>query len=241
MEALDGLVLRDRALPPLDSPLERTRVGHELVDALAELHAVDPAAAELTDRTDGGGYLQRQVALWSSQWERNQTRTIPALDQVARKLRSTIPTSPRVSIIHGDYKLDNVLFAREAPARLKAILDWEMATIGDPLADVGYLTATWVNPGESPERLAGLSSATSETGFPRRRELAERYAKYTDLGLEQLAWYQALALWKLAILLETGYRRYLAGTTSDEFLGTLKHGVPTIAEQALAAVAGSLV
>jgi aminoglycoside phosphotransferase (APT) family kinase protein len=242
MEALDGLVLRGDSPAPLDSPPERRRAGEELVDALAELHAVDATASGAGDPAGGEGYLRRQLALWSAQWERRASpRRVAAVDDLARDLRRTLPRPPsRFSVVHGDYKLDNVLYAPTAPYGLIAILDWEMATIGDPLADLGYLTATWIDPDEDPARAAGLSSVTAWPGFPSRHALADRYADATGLPLDQLAWYQALALWKLAILLESSYQRFLAGTATDPFFATLEEGVPRIAEQALDARAGAL-
>jgi aminoglycoside phosphotransferase (APT) family kinase protein len=239
MEALDGVVLRDEAVAPLDTPAERNRGGENLVDALAELHAVDPVRIGLGDEARGRRYVERQVALWSGQWEKNQTRRIAALDEVTRQLRRDLPVTQRVAVVHGDYKLDNVMFARDTPARVIAILDWEMATIGDPLADVGFLSATWIDAGEEPNRLGGLCRATMQPGFPTRRQLVARYAQHTELDLEQLSAYQAMALWKLAILLEGSYRRYLAGTASDPFFVTLDTVVPLIAEQALAALQGA--
>ena len=241
MEALEGLVLRDVTPAPLDAPQEHGRAATELVDALVELHAVPARDAGMGRPGRGATYLERQLALWAGQWTRlRRTRDIPALDEVARRLGATRPESPRVAIVHGDYKLDNVLFAPSAPAHLVAILDWEMATLGDPLADVGYLTATWVDPGEPVDRIGGLSSVTAQAGFPSRRALAERYAAASGLSLDALSWYQALALWKLAILLEASYQRLLAGTTSDTFFATLEEGVPRIAEQALGAAEGAL-
>lgn len=241
MEALEGLVLRDVTPPPLDTPQEHAHAATELVDALVELHALPARDAGMGRPARGTTYLERQLALWSGQWTRlRRARDVPALDEVARRLAATRPKSPRVAIVHGDYKLDNVLFAPSAPAHLVAILDWEMATLGDPLADVGYLTATWVDPGEPPDRIGGLCAVTAQAGFPTRRELAERYAAASGLVLDALSWYQALALWKLAILLEASYQRHLAGTTSDEFFATLEQGVPRIAEQALGAADGAL-
>jgi aminoglycoside phosphotransferase (APT) family kinase protein len=221
MEALDGLALRDRVPSSFDTPEDRRRIG-------------------LGDTTHGERYLERQVNLWAQQWARNQTREIRAVDEVTRLLQVAIPVSHRVAIVHGDYKLDNVLFTRGAPPTLMAILDWEMATIGDPLADLGYLTGTWINPGESSDRLLGLSAVTAQPGFPGRRELAARYAARSGLPLDDLAWYQALALWKLSILLEASYRRFLTGTTSDAFFSELELGIPKIAEHALDAALGGL-
>ena len=241
MEALDGLVIKADTPPPLGTPEQRARVGDELVDSLVELHAVDIDVAKIGSRASGASYLERQIALWSGQLDqRKLVREIPALTALTQHLSSQIPVSPTVSIVHGDFKLDNMFFSPAAPARLIAILDWEMATLGDPLADLGFLTATWTEPGESPDRTAGLSSATAQPGFPTRSELASRYAELSGASLDQLAWYQGFALWKIAILLEASYQRFLAGTAEDAFFPTLEQGVPQIAEQALDAAAGSL-
>lgn len=241
MEALDGVVVSDRVPEALDGAQHRRQLGQELVEAIVELQGVDLGSLGLGDPAAGRTYLARQLRLWEDQWTRNRTRPIPALEEVAACLRSEIPATDRVTLVHGDYKLDNVLFCSRAPVRLLAILDWEMATLGDPLADIGYLTATWNDPGESSDRLHGLSSVTTLPGFSSRRELADEFARRTGADLERLSWYQALALWKLAILLEVGYRRFLAGTTSDRFLGTLETGVPKIAAAAAQAAAGELV
>jgi aminoglycoside phosphotransferase (APT) family kinase protein len=240
MEALDGVALRDQVPVSFDTPAARRRIGEQLVDALHELHEIDASGLGLGDTTHGERYLERQVSLWAEQWTRNQTREIRAVDEVTRLLRATIPVSHRVAVVHGDYKLDNVLFARPGPPTLVAILDWEMATLGDPLADLGYLTGTWIDPGEGPDRLLGLGAVTAQPGFSSRRELAARYADRSGLPLGDLAWYQALALWKLAILLEASYRRFLTGTTSDAFFGELERGTPKIAEHALEAARGGL-
>jgi aminoglycoside phosphotransferase (APT) family kinase protein len=137
------------------------------------------------------------------------------------------------TFVHGDYRLGNTVFAREAPARLVSILDWELATVGDPLADLGYLTATWVEPGYTPGPLA-LSPVTAGTGFLRRDELAARYEGATGRGLTQLPWYRALALWKAAIFLEGNYRRWREGQSDDPYYETMDEGVPILADLALA-------
>jgi len=241
MEALDGVALRDQLPPQLDCAAGRARIGDELIDALIELHSVEPHELRLGDPATGRNYLVRQIELWRNQWERNRTRPVPALDEVTERLRKSVPVPQRLAVVHGDYKLDNVLFTVTPTIRLQAILDWEMATVGDPLADLGFLTATWNDPGDPPDRLNGLSTASINPGFPTRRELAARYRAQSGLDLTALAWYQALALWKLAILLEASYTRFLAGTTADRFLGTLESGIPRIADAAMAAAKGVLV
>jgi aminoglycoside phosphotransferase (APT) family kinase protein len=240
MERVDGIVADPETPPPLDNPADRKRIGEEMVDTLLELHRVDwRRSPELSRIGRAHGYLNRQVRLWGEQWRRQGTREISALDEVGTRLEAAIPESPAATIVHGDYKLDNVSLAPDSPARIVAVLDWEMATIGDPLADLGFFTATWLQ-GEDPERLLGLSRASAEDGFPTRSELVERYAAGADYAVDNLPWYQALALWKLAILLEGSYRRFQAGTTDDPFFECLEDGVPQLAEQALAALDGSL-
>jgi aminoglycoside phosphotransferase (APT) family kinase protein len=238
MERVDGVVA-DAATPsPLDNPTDRRRIGDELIDTLLELHRVDwRGSNELSRIGRADGYLTRQVKLWASQWRRQRTREIEVVERVGERLRWSIPESPPATLVHGDYKLDNVALAPLSPARIVAVLDWEMATIGDPLADLGFLTATWLQ-GDDPERLLGLSRAAAEPGYPTRSELIERYATASGLAVERLSWYQALALWKLAILLEGSYRRFKAGTTDDPFFARLERGVPSLAEQAAEALDG---
>ena len=234
MELLDGVVL-DAELPPgLDTPDEHRRIGIELVDALVELHAVPPP--EGLGRTDG--YLERQLRRFSGLWELTRTRELPLVEEVHRRLEETLPESPPATIVHGDYRLGNTMYAPGAPARLLAILDWELATVGDPLADVGYLTATWTEPGV-PSPL-GVSTVTGRPGFATKAELVAHYEEASGRRVERLAWYQALALWKASIFLEGNYRRFLAGTTDDAYYATLDTGVPALVEAAweLARAAG---
>jgi aminoglycoside phosphotransferase (APT) family kinase protein len=132
-------------------------------------------------------------------------------------------------LVHGDYRLGNTIFATTAPAQLTAALDWEMATLGDPLADLGYLTATWAVPGDADGPLLGLTPVTALPGFPSRAELVARYEARTGRAATHLGWYQGLALWKAAIFLEGSYRRLLNGTTHDPFFETLVTGVPELA------------
>ena len=226
MDVVDGVVFHDELPLALDTPAERGRIGAELVDALAELHAVPPPEGL------GGptGYLERQLRRFAGLWELTRTRELPLVEEVHRRLEATRPESPPATIVHGDYRLGNTMYAADAPARLLAILDWELATVGDPLADVGYLTATWTEPG-SPSPL-GVSPVTARAGFATRAELVARYEEVSGRRVERLAWYQALALWKASIFLEGNYRRFLAGTTDDPYYAKLDKGVPALAEAA---------
>jgi aminoglycoside phosphotransferase (APT) family kinase protein len=227
MEFVDGAVLTDVLPESLDTADEQRRIGEELIDALVELHALNPAAIGRPT-----GYLDRQLRRFTGLWEHSKTRELATLDEVTRRLAANIPESGVATFVHGDYRLGNTVFAHEAPATLATILDWELATVGDPLADLGYLTATWVAPDYSPGPLA-LSPVTAGAGFMRRDELADRYERATGRVLTQLPWYRALALWKAAIFLEGNYRRWQQGLSDDPYYETMDEGVPTLAELAL--------
>ena len=235
MELIEGDVITTAVPDAIDTPSERRRIGEELVDALAELHAVDWQACGLEGYGKPTGYLERQLRRFGGLWEHNRTRELPVLDRVTEWLAAEVPdadpTHP-ASIVHGDYRLGNTMFGRGAPARLVAIFDWELATIGDPLADLGYLTATYAQPGESEGALFALGAVTARPGFPTRAELVARYEERTGRSLGDLRWYRALALWKSAIFLEGSYKRLLSGTTDDPFFELLDEGVPELAERA---------
>jgi aminoglycoside phosphotransferase (APT) family kinase protein len=236
MEHLPGHAIRDAVPAALDGPDTRVAIAGELVDRLVDLHAVPWRETAFPVRGDGTGYLARQLALWRAQWDGIDGRAVPGIPEAHALLVADLPASPAPTIVHGDYKIDNVLFGVAPPARIVAILDWEMATVGDPLADLGFLAASWLDPGESPDRLLGLGSATAEPGFPDRRWLVDRYADRSGRDVSAVDWYRALALWKLAVLLEGSYQRYLRGTDDDPFFATLRDGVPHLADQALAAL-----
>ena len=235
MEKVEGIVIRDRLPAFLDEP-QRRRVGDELVDALAELHAVDWRAVGLEGWGKPTGYLERQLRRWSGQLElaTRFTRPLPDLEEAGRWLAERLPESGPATIVHGDYKLDNVVLALEAPARVVAILDWEMSTIGDPLADLGYLLSFWREPGDPTDPV--LSEEMEHTrlpGFATRGELLDRYHRRSRRDVEDITWYVVLAVWKLAILLEGSYARHLAGATDDPFFAELERGVPALARRAL--------
>ena len=151
------------------------------------------------------------------------------LDQVAAWLSEHVPESAEATIVHGDYRLGNTMFAGP---RLVAIFDWELATIGDPLADLGYLVATWAQPGDEHDTISALAAVTGQPGFPTREELVARYEERTGRSMSDVRWYTVLALWKSAVFLEGSYKRRLAGTTEDPFFDRLERGVPEIAERA---------
>ena len=177
-----------------------------------EIHAVDWRACGLEGYGKPTGYLERQLRRFGGLWEHNRTRELPVLDRVTAWLGEHLPESGEATIVHGDYRLGNTMFAPGAPPRLIAIFDWELATIGDPLADVGYLVATWTQPGDGEDALFGLGAVTRRPGFPTRDELIARYEERSGRSMSDVRWYMTLALWKSAVFLEGSYKRRLAGT-----------------------------
>lgn len=232
MEELDGVVIRDDLPPSLDTLVQRQHLGEELLRELVRLHAVDWEACDLRIG-EPTGYLERQLRRWRALWEVNATRDLPLCVELGEQLGATLPESPAATLVHGDYRLGNVMLANRAPARVVGILDWEMATIGDPLADLGYLTATWSEPG-APEHPLLLTPVTRRPGFPTRARLIARYAEQTGRDISKIGWYQAFALWKAAVFCEATYRRYLHGERGDRWSASLRNGVPRLLELARA-------
>ncbi|UCE85906.1 MAG: phosphotransferase family protein, partial [Deltaproteobacteria bacterium] len=178
MEFRPGVVLTER-LPDEFAPREddRRRISLALVDALVRLHAVDPDAVGLGDFGRPAGYLERQVRRWAQQWERSKTRDDARIEELIRRLRAALPRSPEPSIVHGDYRLGNMALDPADPGRVTAIFDWEMATLGDPLADLGYTLIYWAEPGDAPQPGGVEAALTSAPGFLGRDELVAEYAR----------------------------------------------------------------
>ena len=233
MERVAGKVVTSALPPALDTPAERRRCGMQLVDALVEIHAVDWRACGLDGFTrDPRAYLARQLRRFGGLWEHHATREVPAVPAVGAWLREHMPASGAPTIVHGDYRLGNAMLSASAPARVVAVFDWELATIGDPLADLGYLCALWSERDDPPLGAFELSGATRLEGFPTREELVERYASRSGRATRDIRWYRALALWKATIFMEGNYRRALAGTTDDPWLHGFGEGVVELAERA---------
>jgi aminoglycoside phosphotransferase (APT) family kinase protein len=233
MELVAGEVVTSSVPPALDTPAQRRAIGEELVDALVEVHDVDWRACGLdgfTKRPEA--YLERQLRRFGGLWEHNRTREIGAVERVGAWLRDHLPASPEATIVHGDYRLGNVMFAPDAPARVAAVFDWEMATIGDPLADLGYLCALWVQHDDPSPGMFELSGVTREDGFPTRAELVARYERRSGRAMTDIRWYRTLALWKAVVFMEGNYRRALAGSTDDPWLHGFGEGVVALAERA---------
>ncbi len=233
MERVAGEVIADSIPDALDNPEQRARVADELIEALVELHATDWTAAGLEGFGKPTGYLERQLRRFTGLWEHNRTRELPQFEEVGAWLAANIPESPAATIVHGDYRLGNTMFGADSPARLVAILDWEMATIGDPLADVGYMLMQWTEPGDTPGKF-NLNNVTLRSGFPTRAELTARYEARSGRSVQALDWYVTLALWKAVVFMEGNYKRALAGSTDDPYLKSFGEGVIEIADRAVA-------
>ena len=234
MRWLDGHVITQELPPGLESEAARHRLGLELVETLVEIHAADAATPALAAFARPGSYLERQVRRFTQLWELNQTRDLAAVDEVSRLLALQLPEPLPATVVHGDFRLGNMMVAPGDPARIVAALDWEMGAIGDPRADVGYLLATYSEPGGKASAL-GSSPVTAEPGFPSRAELVEQYVKRSGRDVEPLAWFEALALWKAAVFCEAIYGRYIRGElgAEDTRAAIFEQGVPRLAESAL--------
>jgi aminoglycoside phosphotransferase (APT) family kinase protein len=232
MERVEGHVVTSRLPPALDSDADRRRMGEELVDGLVEVHDVDWRACGLEGFGRPTGYLERQLRRFGGLWDHNRTREIPAVERVGRWLGENLPETGTATIVHGDYRLGNAMFASRAPARVVAIFDWEMATLGDPLADLGYLCTFWVQRDDPPLGIFELSGVTREHGFLTREELIARYEERSGRSMNAIRWYRTLALWKAVVFMEGNYRRAMAGTTDDPFLKSFGDGVLELAVRA---------
>lgn len=208
MDFVDGHVLRDaQSAADALTPDARARASRSLVDTMARIHAVDLETAGLSDLGRHDGYIARQLKRWYGQWQQQQTRPLPAVDRVHDELAARIPDQGPATIVHGDYRLDNCMV--DDHGDVVAVLDWEICTLGDPLADLGLLHVYWTGPGDEPSAWTG--SATSIDGFWDRSRLAERYAEVSGRDVSGLDFYVAFAFWKLACILEGVYARYLGG------------------------------
>jgi aminoglycoside phosphotransferase (APT) family kinase protein len=208
MDFVDGHVLRDAdAARQALSPEARDNASRSLVDTMARIHAVDLDAAGLSDLGRHDGYIARQLKRWYGQWQQQQTRPLPAVDRVHDALAARIPEQGPATVVHGDYRLDNCMV--DGDGEVVAVLDWEICTLGDPLADLGLLQVYWTGPGDEPSAWTG--QATTVEGFWNRQQTVERYAEVSGRDVSQLDFYVAFAFWKLACILEGVYARYLGG------------------------------
>lgn len=237
MRFVPGVVLHDAsiALRELGEP-QRRAAGESFVDVLADLHAVDVDAVGLGDLAKKADYVARQLKRWYGQYQHSKTREVPAVDRVHDTLKVMIPLQGRASVVHGDYRLGNCI-ADPKTGKICAVLDWEICTLGDPLADLGYVLATWT---QSTDPLAGTPGAPSlAPGFPSREEIVERYARRSGCDLSKIDYYVAFSQWKSACIIEGVYARYLGGALgkTDVDLDLFKERMENFAELAEQTVA----
>jgi aminoglycoside phosphotransferase (APT) family kinase protein len=233
MAHVEGEVITTDLPPGHDPGVDPARIGEELVTALAEIHALDWERTDLRSLTSAPTeYLDRQLHRFSKLWVHNRTRELPLVERVTGWLARYRPSSSHTTLVHGDFRLGNTIFTARSPAVLLAVLDWELSTIGDPLADIGYLSATWGKPDGDRDPLVRLGSVVARDGFPSRRELVDRYGELTGRSVAGVRWYEVFSLWKSAIFLEGSYARLLSGTTQDPFFQSLERGVPDLIDRA---------
>ena len=210
MEFVRGPVLRGLAeADAFPDEADRRAIGERVADTLVAIHAVDPDAIGLGELGRKEDYVARQLRRWQGQWEKSKTRELPAIDAVHERLSARIPEQGPATIVHGDYRLDNMILT--AGGEVAAVVDWELCTLGDPLADVGLLMAYWPERGAGDDVVALGMPANLAPGFPTQAEIAARYAERSGRDLSDLNFYVALGYWKLAIILEGVYARYAAG------------------------------
>lgn len=208
MAHVDGVVLHTREMAEQAFPAEvRGAIGRSFVDVLATLHAVDPDDVGLGDLSKKEAYIARQLKTWWRQYEATKTHDDAQLVEVHEWLHANIPEQGPARIVHGDYRLGNTLTG--ADGRIAAVLDWEIATLGDPLADLGYVLATWPQPGD--DTVATTSATSMAEGFPTRAEIVDRYGERTGADLSRIGYYVAWANWKTACIVQGVYRRYADG------------------------------
>jgi aminoglycoside phosphotransferase (APT) family kinase protein len=235
MERVDGVIARDRLPDGYAPPERRPALTDALVDVLADLHDVDPAAVGLAGFGRPDGYLDRQLRRWAGEWQALRPGDdLPAVDALAAELVAKVPREPSGPVVHGDYRLDNVVLHPADPTRVAAVLDWEMSTLGDPLADLGLLLVYW----QPAPGTVVTPSVTSLPGFPPRSALVSRYAARRDVDLAALPWYVALGCFKLAVVVAGIVARQRAGAMVDNTDDGLGARIGPLAEAGRSALGG---
>lgn len=235
MERRRGIVVR-RTMPDeiADDPAVRRRIGEAAIDALADLHAVPVAGTPVATLGKPEGFVARQIAGWAERWQRAKTEELSAMEDLAAWLAARIPPALDATVVHNDFKLDNMMLDRHDPGRVVAVLDWDMTTLGDPRIDVGTLLGYWPEATDPTERLAIAMQPTHLEGFPTRREIVERYAARSGRDLGAIAFFETFALFKLAVVLQQIHVRFVRGQTQDERFAGMGESVRRLADIASA-------
>ena len=234
MALVEGTVYRDPTQTAGLSVPQRGQLSDSLVGALAAIHAVDLDATGLRDFGKPDGYLERQVRRWSGQWEASRTRDLPAMDDLIRALDAQRPLGGEVTLVHGDYRLDNTLVTQvDGRPTVAAVVDWELSTLGDPLADLATWLTYYSGPGEDGSAVPVAAGLTAHEGFPTADELAHRYAATTGRDVSALDYYRAFTDFRLAVILEGVHARYLAGRSMGEGYDRVGASVPLLVDRAL--------
>ncbi len=237
MDEIDGVVLRYEFPEDFeDTPERRRALGERLVDTLVDIHAVDWTAVGLEKHGKPDTFISRNLKLMKDQWDNVRQRPIDDIDKVGAYLESHLPNGCAPTIVHGDYKLDNVMWRRDELATIAAVFDWEISTIADPLIDLGWLRGFWTDQGKPRGAVTMGPSLQEAGGFISRDEIVERYASRTGRDVSDLPWYEAFSMWKIAIIMEASYQRYLMGASDDQLFATLDIVVPALANAAVEAL-----
>ncbi len=237
MERVEGVILRAKMPEAMTPPPDRmAAIAGAFVETLAELHAVDYAAAGLGELGRPEGYVRRQVEGWARRYRKARTDDVPAVERAAAWLAANLPPESGASLIHNDFKYDNLVLAPDDWTRVLAVLDWEMATVGDPLMDLGTTLGYWVDPDDPPAMQALRLSPTTLPGNPRRAEVAERYAAASGRDLGDVVFYYVYGLFKIAVIVQQIYARYRAGHTTDPRFAGLLHAVRACGDVAARAI-----
>jgi aminoglycoside phosphotransferase (APT) family kinase protein len=219
MNFVDGHIIRDSTIAEkVLTAQTRTRASESLVETLTKIHAVDVSKVGLQDFSRHDGYIARQLKRWYGQWNAQKTRELSSIDRVHEELAKRIPEQGPATIVHGDYRLDNCIVSSQG--EIQAVLDWEICTLGDPLADLGLLTVYWTGPGDEPS--PWMSQYTTVSGFLNRNDLIAHYAKITGRDVSNIEFYRAFAYWKLACIVEGVYARYLGGALGEKSAAELE-------------------
>ena len=232
MEHRRGLVVRAEEPAVLANPASRRRLSEAMIDTLADLHAIDVSAPPLSTLGKPAGFVERQVRGWSERWHRSKTTPLPEMDALAEWLRAHLPVDPvRPAIVHGDFKLDNVMLDPDDVGRLVAVFDWEMSALGDPLVDLGIVLTYWF-PTAPPEQRDALTSVTDRPGYFTREEILDRYASRSGRDLSTIRYYEIFAVFKIAAVIQQIYYRYAQGQTTDRRFATFDARVAYLARHA---------